>query len=70
MMKCEENCWVGLGFHTTVQPISAGAVGRLPAIEVKLNGVIARTNPSSGRWSSRFHVCGALIGCSARIERA
>ena len=33
--------WVGAGFHTTVLPISAGAVGRLPAIAVKLNGVIA-----------------------------
>ncbi len=29
------------GFQTTVLPISAGAVGRLPAIEVKLNGVTA-----------------------------
>src|SRR5262245_34748584 len=29
------------GFQTTVLPMSAGAVGRLPAIEVKLNGVIA-----------------------------
>ena len=29
------------GFHTTVLPMSAGAVGRLPAMAVKLNGVIA-----------------------------
>ena len=29
------------GFQTTVLPISAGAVGRLPAIDVKLNGVTA-----------------------------
>src|SRR5512133_1699886 len=29
------------GFQTTVLPISAGEVGRLPAIEVKLNGVTA-----------------------------
>ena len=29
------------GFQMTVFPISAGAVGRLPAIAVKLNGVIA-----------------------------
>ncbi len=29
------------GFHTTVLPISAGAVGRLPAMAVKLNGVTA-----------------------------
>ncbi len=33
--------WVGAGFHTTVLPISAGAVGRFPAIAVKLNGVTA-----------------------------
>ena len=39
------------GFQTTVLPINAGAVGRLPAIEVKLNGVSARTKPSSGRCS-------------------
>ena len=37
------------GFHTTVLPISAGAVGRLPAMEVKLKGVTASTNPSRGR---------------------
>src|SRR4029453_6402839 len=70
MMKCAENCWVVAGFHTTVLPIRAGAVGRLPAIEVKLNGVIARTKPSSGRWSRRFHTPGPEIGCSARICRA
>ncbi len=35
------NCWVGDGFQITVLPIRAGAVGRLPAIAVKLNGVIA-----------------------------
>ena len=52
---CAANCWVTDGFHTTVLPISAGAVGRLPAIAVKLNGVIATTKPSSGRWSNRFH---------------
>ncbi len=41
MMKCAANCWVIAGFHTTVLPIRAGAVGRLPAIAVKLKGVIA-----------------------------
>ena len=41
MVKCAANCWVGDGFQTTVLPISAGALGRLPAIAVKLNGVIA-----------------------------
>ena len=37
------------GFHSTVLPHIAGAVGRLPPIEVKLNGVTANTKPSSGR---------------------
>jgi hypothetical protein len=41
MVTWAANCWVGEGFQTTVLPISAGAVGRLPAIAVKLNGVIA-----------------------------
>ncbi len=49
MRWCAPSCWVGEGFHTTTLPISAGASGRLPAIDVKLNGVIASTNPSSGR---------------------
>ena len=58
------------GFHTTTLPISAAEVGRLPAIAVKLNGVIAYTKPSSGRYSIRFHMPGELIGWSARISRA
>ena len=41
MVRPAANCWVGDGFHSTVLPISAGAVGRLPAIAVRLNGVIA-----------------------------
>jgi hypothetical protein len=32
---------VATAFHTTVLPMSAGAVGRLPPIDVKLNGVTA-----------------------------
>src|SRR5213596_3642327 len=40
------------GFQTTVLPIRAGAVGRLAAIEVKLNGVTAYTKPSRPRYSS------------------
>ena len=32
--------------------VKAGAVVNFPAIDVKLNGVIAITKPSSGRWSS------------------
>ena len=55
---CAASCCVTDGFHTTVLPISAGAVGRLPAMAVKLNGVIATTKPSSGRWSNRFHTPG------------
>ena len=40
-MKWAVSICVGAGFHTTTFPISAGAVGRFPAIAVKLNGVIA-----------------------------
>ncbi len=40
MYSAERAC-VGLGFQITVLPIRAGAVARLAAIEVKLNGVIA-----------------------------
>ena len=39
--RCAAYCWLAAGFQTTVLPISAGAVGRLPAMAVKLNGVIA-----------------------------
>jgi len=35
-----------------VFPIKAGLVGRLPAMEVKLNGVTAKTKPSNGRYST------------------
>ena len=41
MVRCAENICVGDGFHSTTLPINAGAVGRFPAIAVKLNGVIA-----------------------------
>ena len=54
---------VEAGFHTTVFPISAGLVGRLPAIDVKLNGVTAKTNPSRARYSTTFHIPCALCGC-------
>jgi hypothetical protein len=46
-----------------VLPISAGAIGRLPAIAVKLNGVSANTKPSRGRSSIMFHTPGADFGC-------
>ena len=41
IVKCAASCWVGDGFQITVLPSSATEVGRLPAIAVKLNGVIA-----------------------------
>ncbi len=41
IVKYAAKVCVGAGFQTTVLPISAGAVGRLPAIAVKLNGVTA-----------------------------
>src|SRR5687768_1552897 len=64
MMTCAEYTAVDAGFHTTVLPITAGAVGKLPAIDVKLNGVTANTNPSRARCSSRFQTPGADCGCS------
>ena len=51
------------GFQTTVLPTIAGAAARLPPIDVKLNGLIASTKPSSGRWSMRFHTPGEDTGC-------
>ena len=41
MVRYAAKVWVGDGFHSTVLPINAGAVGRFPAIAVKLNGVMA-----------------------------
>jgi hypothetical protein len=41
MSRYADRVWVIEGFQMTVLPINAGAVGRFPAIEVKLNGVIA-----------------------------
>src|SRR2546423_10023335 len=62
--KCAEYAAVDAGFQTTVFPISATDVGRLPAIAVKLNGVTAKTKPSSGRYSIRFQIPGEETGCS------
>ena len=53
------------GFQMTVAPMSAGAVGRLPPMEVKLNGVTAYTKPSRGRYSSWFHIEWSERGCSS-----
>src|ERR1051325_5684140 len=62
MRKCALTAAVEAGFQTTVFPISAAEVGRLPAIAVKLNGVTAKTKPSSGRYSSRFQTPGEELG--------
>ena len=60
-----ESAWVEAGFQTTVLPISAGDVVRLAPIAVKLNGLIAKTKPSSGRYSIRFQTPGDETGCSS-----
>src|SRR5882672_6518705 len=62
--KCAEYAAVDAGFHTTVFPIRAALPGRFPPIAVKLNGVTAKTNPSSGRYSILFQLPGEDIGCS------
>tara|TARA_B100000686_G_C16060965_1_gene604638 strand:- start:46 stop:201 length:156 start_codon:yes stop_codon:yes gene_type:complete len=50
-MKKDEYTDVDAGFQSDTFPIMAGAVGRLPEIEVKLNGETAKTKPSRGRYS-------------------
>ncbi len=60
-----EYTWLSAGFHTTTLPIKAAEAGRLPAMAVKLKGVMATTKPSSARYSIRFQIPGALMGCSA-----
>ncbi len=62
MIRSAERAALEAGFQTTVLPARAGLVGRLPAIEVKLKGVIASTKPSSGRYSIRFQTPGADCG--------
>ena len=61
MVSDAASCWVGLGFHTTVLPMRAGAAGRLAAMAVKLNGVMASTKPSRGRWSISFRTPAGLM---------
>src|SRR3954471_11882508 len=56
------------GFQSTLLPISAGLDVRLAPIAVKLNGLIAKTKPSSGRYSIRFQTPGEEIGCSSEIR--
>ena len=53
------------GFQTTVLPMSAADDGRFAAMAVKLNGVTAKTKPSSGRYSRRFQTPGEDTGCSS-----
>ena len=53
------------GFQTTVLPIRAGVEGRFTPMAVKLNGVSARTKPSSGRWSMMLRSSGRDLGWSA-----
>src|SRR3954453_5465001 len=60
-----ESAWVEAGFQTTVLPIIAGEVVRLAPIAVKLNGLIAKTNPSSARYSIRFQTPADETGCSS-----
>ena len=60
-----EYTWLSAGFHTTTLPMSAAEAGRLPAMAVKLKGVIATTNPSRARYSMRFQIPGDEMGCSA-----
>ena len=67
-MWCAARLCASAGFHTTTLPMSAGAEGRLPAMAVKLNGVMAKTKPSSGRSSSALDTPGDESGCSTRRD--
>src|SRR3954465_5698116 len=61
----EETAAVEAGFQRITSPIRAGLVERLAPMAVKLNGEIAKTNPSSGRYSIRFQTPGEGTGCSS-----
>ena len=63
MNTCAEYIWVLAGFQTTTLPHNAAEVGKLPPIAVKLKGVMANTNPSSGRHSIRLCIPGEDTGC-------
>ena len=64
MITCAEYIWVSAGFQTITLPSIAGAAQRFAQIEVKLNGVSANINPSSGLCSNLFHIPGCDSGCS------
>ena len=52
------------GFQTIVLPIKAGAIHKFAAIDVKLKGVIANTNPSKGLYSILFQIPELFSGWS------
>jgi len=58
------------GFHRTVLPIMAGAVGRLPAMEAKLKGVTAKTKPSRARYSTWSQCPSMDSGCWSTSSQA
>src|SRR5881392_1258224 len=62
IVQYAETAAVDAGFQMIVSPISAGLVERLAPIAVKLNGLIAKTKPSSGRYSIRFQTPGDDTG--------
>src|SRR5574343_1295585 len=64
IITCAEYTCESAGFQTTTFPIIAGAAHKFAAIDVKLNGVKANTNPSNGRYCKRFHIPGNDSGCS------
>ena len=45
--------------------MSAGVEERFPPMQVKLNGLTAKTKPSSGRYSMRFQIPVGECGCSS-----
>src|ERR671936_581924 len=58
IVQYAEYAAVEAGFQMTTSPITAGLVDRLAPIAVKLNGEIANTKPSSGRYSILFQTPG------------
>ena len=64
-VQYDESAAVEAGFQSTTSPISAGLETRFAPIAVKLNGLIAKTKPSSGRYSIRFQTPGEETGCSS-----
>src|SRR3954451_22538766 len=63
-VQYEESAAVEAGFQSTTSPIRAGLPISVAPIAVKLNGLIAKANPPSGRYAVRFQTPGEEIGCS------